>query len=101
LRKFYRLLADQGLAETYEAAHARLAIECLATTHARLRLLDQGKLKLLTNLVSQAAADQLFLDTARKLANGLSRLLATDEDSPDSQKKRVGQLWKQSATDSQ
>lgn len=97
LRQFHRLLAENGLAATAEAAHARLAIECLATTHNRLDLLAQGKLKPLANPVSQAAADESYLDTTRKLADGLARVLAADEKSTDPQRQQVARFWKQSA----
>lgn len=36
MRAFYRRLAQEGLAECYEAAHARLAIECGATFDRRM-----------------------------------------------------------------
>ena len=100
IRKFHQLLTDRGLAETYEAAHARLALESLATAHARLSLLAQGKLKPLASPGSEAAADQLYLDTARKLAEGLSQTLATGKNSSDPQKKLAGQLWQQTALES-
>jgi alpha-L-fucosidase len=100
LRKFYRLLVDQGLAETYAAAHARLALDSLATTHTRLRLLGEGKLKPLANPVSQAAADQLYFDTARKLADGLSQVLAAYDYSSDSRKTQMGKRWQQTAVGS-
>jgi len=38
LRKFHERLVGEGLADSYEAAHARLAIEAAAAFHARLRL---------------------------------------------------------------
>ncbi len=96
LRKFHRLLAANGLGETYEAAHARLAVECLTTTHTRLSLLDQGKLKPLANPASQVAADQLYFDTANKLATGLAQTLAAYEKSSDSQPRRIAAFWEQS-----
>jgi hypothetical protein len=99
LRTFHRRLAENGLADSYEGAHARLALACLATAHARLSLLDEGKLKPLANPVSQAAADQLYLDTAQKLAEGLGQALAAGEQSPDAHKRLVARFWKQSTTD--
>jgi hypothetical protein len=85
-----------GLANTYEAAHARLALECLAVAHRRFQPLDQQQLAPLANPVSQAAADQLYFDTARKLAYGLNQLLAADEVSLEAQKRAIGRLWVQS-----
>lgn len=99
LRKFYLNLAAQGLADSYEASHARLAIDCLATLHARLALLSEGKLKPLSNPVSQAAADQLYFDTARKLATGLAQAVAVYEKSTDARQQQMGRLWRQSAVE--
>lgn len=99
LRKFHRLLTENGLAESDEASHARLALECLAATHTRLTLLDQGKLKPLASAVSETAADQLYLDTARKLADGLTKQLAAYEKSPDAAKRKVAQLWNRNAAE--
>jgi hypothetical protein len=97
LRSFHRLLTENGLAETYEAAHTRLALDCLATAHARLSLLNQQRLKPLANPVSQAAADQLYLDTTRKVADGLGRVLKAYEKSSDATRRRIANLWKQCA----
>ena len=99
LRRFHRLLADHRLADAYEAAHVKLALDCLATTHARLSLLDHGKLKPLANPMSQSAADRSYLDTARKLADGLAQVLAACEKSPDCRKQLIARLWQQSASE--
>jgi hypothetical protein len=96
LTRFYRQLTKAGLANTYEAAHARLALECLAVAHRRFQLLDQQQLAPLANPVSRAAADQLYFDTARKLAQGLNQVLAADEVSLEAQKRAIGRLWVQS-----
>jgi hypothetical protein len=100
LRQFHRLLAMNGLAENSKAAHARLALECLATAHTRLRSLDQGMLKPLANRASQAAADRLYVDTARKLADGLGRAIAAEEKSTDPKNQQVADLWRRSLPDS-
>ena len=100
MRRFHGLLAENGLAENSKAAHARLALECLDTAHTRLRRLDQGMLKPLANPVSQAAADRLYVDTVRKLADGLSRAIASEEKSADPKEQRIADLWRQSLPDS-
>jgi hypothetical protein len=94
LRQFHALLEKNRLGDTYEAAHARLAIQCLATAHARLRRLSQGQLKPLPDASSQSAADQLYLDTARKLARGLAATITAYAKSADPRKQRFAQLWK-------
>jgi hypothetical protein len=100
LRRFHRLLSENGLTEHYIAAHTRLALECLAIAHTRLVWLDQGKLKPLANAVSQAAADELYLDTTRKLTEGLERKLLAGTESPHPQERTAARLWKQTARES-
>jgi hypothetical protein len=100
LRRFHRLLAENGLAENSKAAHARLTLECLDAAHTRLRRLDQGMLKPLANPVSQAAADRLYVDTVRKLADGLSLAIASEEKSADPKEQQIADLWRQSLPDS-
>lgn len=98
LQTFHRLLTENGLADAYEAAHARLALDCLATAHTRLSRLGQGTLKPLANPVSQAAADELYLDTTRKLMDGLAKVLAGDETSTEPVKRQMARWWQKSAT---
>jgi hypothetical protein len=93
LRHFHRLLTQHELAGTYEAAHARLAVDFLATTHTRFVRLSQGKLTTLPDPASQVAADRLYLDTARKLSIGLVQILNSYESGTDQHKTRVAQLW--------
>ena len=99
LHRFHRLLADNGLAHSYEAAHARLVIDCMATAHERLTLLQQQQLKPLADPASQIAADQSYLDTARKLADGLLHVLSTYGPSVDLQQQQISRLWEQSAAE--
>jgi hypothetical protein len=56
--------------------------------------------KPLANPVSQAAADRLYLDTVRKLADGLGRAIASEEKSGDPLGQRIADLWRQSLLDS-
>ena len=98
LHRFCQLLAADGLADTYEAAHARLVIECLATAHDRLTLLAQGKLTPLANPVSANAADALYLDTARKLTDGWIRVMEAERTSTDPRQQRLAERWQQCVT---
>ncbi len=95
LRNFHRLLVANSLGNSYEAAHAKLALECVATAHKRFEALGQGRLRPLTNAASESAADQLYFQTARKIADGLSRALAGYENSADAEKRKLWSLWKQ------
>jgi hypothetical protein len=96
-RQFHQLLEKHNLTDTYEAAHARLAIESLAVAQAHQNLLAEGKLKPLANPVSQAAANQAYLDAARKITDGLAQVLSRAQPSPDPQKQFLARLWQQSA----
>jgi hypothetical protein len=90
IQRFYTALLVAGLAESYEAAHARLALRCLAAAHQRAQSLANGRLAPLpVPERSQAAADKLYVDTASKLCDGLEKALeASAKDS------RVYALWK-------
>ncbi len=97
LERFHRLVVGSGLPEAYEAAHARLAIDCLSTSHQRMLMLEEGRLKPLSEPASQAAADRLYLDTTRKVSEGLAQLLEEYGKSTDPRKTKAGELWQRSA----
>ena len=88
LRRFHAQLVAAGLERTYEAAHARLAIECHATVYQRLRLLAAGKLDRLPE-ISQFAADRSYFAAAAKLCEGLEKVLAAYEKSDDPRKREM------------
>ncbi len=94
LSKFHERLAGANLGESYEAAHARLAIEAAAAFHERLRLLAAGKLAPLPE-PSAYAADKCYLATAARLCDGLAKTIASYRGSDDPRKKQVYQLWSQ------
>lgn len=92
LRRFYQSLARAGLAESYEAAHARLALDCIAAVYERRRLLAEGRLKVLPQ-PSQVAADKSYVATAIKLYDGLEAALASNKDSVPSRLRKIRKLW--------
>ncbi len=92
VRDFYSRLLAAGLGDTYEAAHARLAVQYAATTRDRYRMLADGKLARLPDR-SQAAADRSYLDTTAKLCKGLQAVIAAYANSEDAQKKEMHRLW--------
>ena len=96
IRRFHQILVDNGLALSHEAAHARLAIESVTTTHQRLKLLADGKLKALDNAVSQAAANQSYIETALKLMAGLAQQLDSFGKSTDNRQQQMLLLWEKS-----
>ncbi len=80
LRDVHTRLVRAGKKDTYEAAHARLAVRYLATIAERVRLQHAGKLPSLQPPASQYAADRSYLSTAQKLCTGLERMLARETD---------------------
>jgi len=92
---FHTRLADAGLSLCYEAAHARLVVDALATIHERKRLLAQSRRQPLPE-PSQKAADQSYVDTANRLAEGLQKVLDSYADSDDPREQRIRALWQES-----
>jgi hypothetical protein len=92
LRRFNEAMVVAGLKDSYEAAHARLAVDCLLAARERAELLSAGKLPALAPR-SEAAADKLYLDTPAKLCSGLEKLLNSFQGSNDPRKSRIHGLW--------
>ena len=92
-RRFHQAMWQAGLARSYEAAHARLAVCSLASAHERLDLIAAGKLPRLPDR-SAAAAARLYLSTAAKLCEGLDKVLDSYEGSNDPRKRQVYELWR-------
>ncbi|MCZ7635676.1 MAG: LamG domain-containing protein [Verrucomicrobia bacterium] len=97
LEDFHRRLAQQGLAGVYEAAHARLALESLATAHERFRRLDAGMLRLLAEPRSQVAADYAYLETAQRLVDGLVKVLDASASDGAPERAEVIRCWEATA----
>ena len=96
LREFERRLAAAGLGDGYEAAHARLASDCIEVAVRRLQLIKDGKIKPLA-AASEAAADGCYADTATKLCNGLETVLKSYEHADDQSKSKVYDAWVKAA----
>ncbi|HOZ46453.1 MAG TPA: hypothetical protein PLO37_10765 [Candidatus Hydrogenedentes bacterium] len=92
IRALYERLVDAGLESTYVAQHARLTLECVLTVQDRMRLLREGKLESLPEL-SQGAADQMYLDTAAKLRDGLVAAIEGYADASDADQRKILALW--------
>lgn len=89
---FHARLTEAGLADSYEAAHARLALDELATIQERGRLQADGRLAPLPP-ASQAAADKSYVDTLVKLSGGLEKVLESYRDADDPHRKQVHAIW--------
>lgn len=98
IRRFHQGLISAGLANSYEAAHARLVVEYQSVTSKRFKMLSEGKLKRLS-AQSQNAADKSYLNTISKLCEGLKRTVGSYKETKDLHKKRVYTIW--TATESQ
>ena len=98
LRRFHAALSTAGMADTYEAAHARLAVAAHAVAFARLQLLAAGKLSRLAP-ASQSAADKSYFVTANRLCEGLERTLARYEKDASPAKRQLFALFQQSAAE--
>jgi len=91
-RKLIKGLNAAGLSDSYEAAHARLALTYYAATHQRLRLLAEGRLKPLPG-DSQYAADKSYFQTTARLCEGLENVLNSYAKSAAPHQQRVYAVW--------
>ncbi len=92
LRAFHEQLTAAGLGESYEAAHAQLALDTLCAMHERQSLLKAGKLARLEE-ASEAAADKSYEDTAAKLLEGFNTVMKSYQDSPDPRRREIFQAY--------
>jgi len=92
LQNLYDRLVKEGLGESYEAAHAELAVECIRTVHTRRLLLAEGKIQTLAE-PSRSAADKSYIDSAIRLCDGLENVLKSYAQSQDPRKQRIYQIW--------
>ncbi len=82
-----------GFAGTYEAAHARLALDFAAACAERVALKAAGKLAPVLPEPSQAAADALYFSTAVKLAEGLAKTLDGYASAAEAGKAKLRAIW--------
>ena len=92
VRDFHKRLVNAGLADSYEAAHARLVADYLATTVARLKMVADGKLPRLPP-ASQAAADRSYVRTTTRLYQGLEKTVQSYKESEEPKKRQIERLW--------
>lgn len=88
-RRFYEALRRDGHGETYEAAHARLAVEAFSAAR------DHQELKLDLPPRTADAARRLYLSTTAKLCEGLGKVLESYSGSPDRNRKLFYQSWRE------
>jgi len=93
VRRFYQAMVQAGNANTYEAAHARLAVQCLVAAHERVMGLAAGTLPRLPAR-SAATADRLYLSTTAKLCDGLAKVLDGYSNASDARQRQYHALWR-------
>lgn len=91
VKALHERLVEAGLEASYEAAHAKLALESIGAARRRQTLLESKKLAPLPP-ASQAAATRLYAQTAIRLCDGLQAVLKNYANSTDPHKKRVAAL---------
>ncbi|MCP5520742.1 MAG: hypothetical protein H7A46_04270 [Verrucomicrobiales bacterium] len=96
VREFSRRMVAAGLGDTYEAAHARLILDCARAWDQRQAMQQDGQLKPLPE-TSQAAADQLYTQTLTRLSEGLEAWMTSHGDSADPKRRRIAEFWRASA----
>jgi len=94
IQRFYELLIEKQETDTYERAHARLALECMAAIPARAALIQEGQITELPK-ASQEAAEQAYVKTASRHCVGLGKQLDGYAKSGEKHKQRMYGLWKQ------
>ncbi|MBN1807303.1 MAG: hypothetical protein JW837_18805 [Sedimentisphaerales bacterium] len=92
INRFYDLLEEKKLTETYEAAHAKLALDSVCVIRTRLEMLEHDKIRPLPAR-SQEAADLSYLETAQKICCGLEKVLQTYAEAAEPQKKMIYEMW--------
>ena len=95
LAEFRGGLERAGLKDSYEAAHAQLALDAIAAARGHLRLRSEGKLTPLPP-ESQAAAYKAYLDTAARLVQGLEQVLKPYEKSADPGQRKMFAVYQSS-----
>jgi hypothetical protein len=92
VRGFLARLVDAGLGDTYEAAHAQLAVAYGKTTIERFQKIAEGQLAKLPE-TAQAAADNAYVQTTNRLCEGLEKVVASYATSENAQKRRIAEIW--------
>src|SRR5439155_27373439 len=92
MHHFATRLEKAGLGETYEAAHAAMAVRAIQVIAERQEMLERGAIAKLPP-ASQAAADNSYVDTAVKLCKGLEAAVAKYNLSSDPQEQQILKIW--------
>ena len=89
---FNGALQRAGFGDSYEAAHAQLALDAAQAVLSHRKLLATGTVKPLPP-ASQKAADESFVTAFTRLSAGLETKVKSYQDLPDRQKRAIFQAW--------
>lgn len=92
LNCFVDLLVGAGLGDRYEAAHAALVVRQMAAMAARRRGLADGSIRPLPE-AARLPAEKMYYEAARRLADGLVRVLDGYAKSTDPVEQKISTLW--------
>src|SRR5262249_25543196 len=92
LEAFEKAMSANQLADSYEAAHARLAREAIEIIPQR-KIAVRNKQADVLPPASEKAAEQLYMDTANKLYDGLNNTLTEYQKSQEARKLQIARLW--------
>jgi len=93
LQAFYDRLVAAGFTDSYEAAHARLALQAARAIDERHRLQAAAELPQLPE-PSQTAADQSYLEAATRLSDGLETVLKSHATSRDPHSQEIYRFYR-------
>jgi hypothetical protein len=96
LKRFLKLAEKARMAASYEARHAKLALQCIQTAQLRTAMQENGLIKPLPS-ASQSAAHKLYLDAAEKLCKGFETVMSAHARSADARKKKLAEIWARSS----
>ncbi|MCC6730297.1 MAG: hypothetical protein IT208_13250 [Chthonomonadales bacterium] len=97
LLRFHDAMARAGRAGAYEAAHARLALECVEAARRRRGMQARGALTPLASRRAQAEADLAHVHTALRHAESLARILERYAGATDDTRASIHALWNAAA----
>lgn len=93
--RFLDGLKKQDLARTYAAGHAKLVLDYVAAVREREQRRAAGTLKELAEPAARQAADAAYVDTLRKLADGLMQTVEHFDASANPEEAKVFACWRE------
>lgn len=98
LGRFVLALDPRQAASTYPLAHARLVLDAIRTIAARRAGQAAGEIRPLADARSQPAADQSYVEAARRLYDGLDQAMKGYASRGDQASVKIAAAWADAAT---